>query len=193
MANEYHDVVTPEGRLVFPKLFNAEAAFEGGEPKFSCILVFPKGTDLSGLQGIVKEAFTNKFPKGASNAKNPIQDGNEKVDTWGKAFEDSVFIRLNTRNKPAVVDTDRKYLTEDEVYSGMYARAVVSAYAYDHAGNKGVSLSFSAVQITREGEKLGYDPSMSVNKFDKIEGGFKTKDPFANADQGGAASDPFGF
>ena len=181
MAKQYFETVTPEATLVFPKLFTPES-FDGvGEPKYSCILVFPKGSDLTGVKNIIKQAFDERFPKGASNARMPLCDGNEKAEVWGSVFKDATYIRLNTKMKPAVVDSDRNFLNENEVYGGMIVRAVINAYSYDRTGNRGVNLSVSAIQVVGAGEKLGYDSSMSVNKFDKIEGGFKANDPFADA------------
>lgn len=182
---EYRDVVTPEFRIVFPNIFEPKAFDDSGDPKFQFIAVFPKGTDLTEIRQLVKEKYDEAFPKGASNAHSPFREGNEKVDDWGEVFRDATYIRCTSKRKPSVVDSAKNAITDGStVYSGCYARAVISAYSYDRTGNRGVSISFSAIQITRNGEKLGFDSNKLVNKFGVVDtaDAFSTTDPFAAAD-----------
>jgi hypothetical protein len=182
---EYRDVVTPEFRLVFPSIFEPKSFDDGSEPKYQFIAVFPKDADLTEVRQLVKDTYNEAFPKGANNAHSPFREGNEKVDDWGEVFKDATYIRCTSKRQPSVVDSSKVAITDaDSVYSGCYARAVISAYSYDRTGNRGVSISFSAIQITRHGKKLGFDSSKLVNKFSAIDAtdAFSTNDPFAAAD-----------
>ena len=195
MANkEYRDVITPEFRLVFPYLFEPKSFDDGSDPKYQFIMVFDKNTDISVIRQLVKETFDEAFPKGKANARSPFRDGNEKADEWGEVFRDATYIRVQSRRKPTVVDSNKNVITDaNAVYSGVYARAVIGAYAYDRTGNSGISINFSAVQVTRHGEKLGFDSSKLVNRFDAVNtsDAFTSSDPFTAAESGN--NDPFGF
>lgn len=178
MANDRKIVMTPEFRLSYPHLF--EAREYQGKTGFSMTMVFPKGADLTQLKAAVKAALDAKFPNGIKNPRNPFQDGNEKVEEWGESFRDTTYVRAQSQYRPKVVDANRtEILDSEKVYPGCYCRALVAAYAYDNAGNRGVSFSLEAVQFLRDGERLG--GGVSVDMFDdgKVSPEAKT-DPFAN-------------
>lgn len=168
MSEKYKTVQTPEFRLCFPHLFKP-TSFEGSTREtYNCVMVFPKGTDLSKLKEIAKAAFVKAFPNGAKGARSPFRDGNEMADEWGEVFRDATFIRASSNIKPGVADRRKRLITDEEqVYSGCYARAIVHAFTYDVKGNRGVSFGLDAVQIVREGEPLG-GGAAAVNQFDDL-------------------------
>lgn len=167
--SEYKKIQTPEFRLVFPNVF-VPRAFEGSTREmYSILMVFPKGTDLSALKAICREAFTAKFPRGASGARSPICNGDDKVDEWGDVFKDAIYVRASSTLKPGVCDRRKTAITDpDAVYSGQFARAIVHAFAYDVKGNKGVSIGLDALQILRDGEPLG-GGAAAAGLFDELE------------------------
>lgn len=168
MSKEYKKVVTPEFILCFQNLFKPKA-FEGTDTeKYDCVMVFPKGSDLTKLKDAAKEAIQKKFPNGAKGGRSPFRDGNEVADEWGDAFRDATFIRASSQVKPAIVDRCKRPITDEEqIYSGCIARAVVHAYGYDTKGNRGVSFGLDAVQFIRDGEPLG-GGAASVGMFDDL-------------------------
>jgi hypothetical protein len=146
-------IVTKEFRVSFPSVFKA-TAFEGQEPKFSVTMLFPKDTDISDLKKAAdeaaKEKWGDKIPK---NLRMPFVDGDEKEYD---GYAGMVAIKANTKTKPQVVDRSKQPLLDDsEFYGGCYARASVVAFAYDTAGNKGVSFALNNVQKLRDGEPFG--------------------------------------
>jgi hypothetical protein len=56
-----------------------------------------------------------------------------------------------------------------DLYSGCYLRATVTAYAYTHGGNKGVSFSLQNLQKVRDGEPLSMSANKAENDFGKLE------------------------
>ena len=71
--------------------------------------------------------------------------------------------------RPGVVDREKKeILTSDECYSGMIARATVDAFAWDKAGNKGISFGLQNVQKLDDGERLGGGRIPSNDDFDPL-------------------------
>ena len=170
MSRDYQSVQTPEFRLCFPNLFKP-TSFEGSTHEtYNCVMVFPKDADLSKLKELAKAAFQKAFPNGAKGARSPFRDGNEKVEVWVEAFRDTTFIRVSSNFKPPVADRKKHLIADEEqVYSGCYARAVVHAFAYDVKGNRGISFGLDAVQILRDGERLGGGGLAAVNMFNDLD------------------------
>ena len=55
--------------------------------------------------------------------------------------------------KPGVVDQNVQPIIEaEEMYAGCYARATLTAYAFDTAGNRGVAFGLQNIQKIRDGE-----------------------------------------
>ena len=149
-------VTTPEFRVSFPAVFTPQA-FEGQEAKYSIVMLFDKSTDLSALKKLALKAIEAKWPDATKRPKglrNPFRDGDtEKPDVAG--YANCIFVRASTKMKPGVVDqTGKRVIQEEEgiFYAGCYARAQVSAFAYDQKGNRGVSFSLQHVQLIRDGE-----------------------------------------
>jgi len=154
-------VMTPIGRLCFPALFEPRAQAQGGDPRYSCVLVFDenavKTPAYQALRKAVQEAIAEKW--GATKAADaafirtlrlPFRDPNEK-DYSG--FEGEVYIspwQKGTNKAPDVIDKHGNDIeVPDDVFAGQYARATVRAFAYDTNGNKGVSFGLEHVQIVK--------------------------------------------
>ncbi len=162
-------VTTPEFRASFPTLFKAQS-YEGGKEKFSVIMVFPKTTNLTEMKAAAKAAAVAKWPTQLpANLRSPFRDGSDKGDLPGFG-PDVVFITATSLRKPGLVDRQLQHIIEPErFYAGCYARATVSAFAYDTAGNKGVAFGLHNVQFMHDGDSLaGGTPA--ENDFDALEG-----------------------
>ena len=154
--NSKTTVITPVGIGCYVFLFHPQPSMNpGGEPSYAITMVFPKGTDLRELKTAAKAAaekkWGNKIP---TNLRNPFRDGDsDKPDD--PTFANSIFITARTKQRPGVVDRRREPLAEEfDVYSGMKCRASVTAFAYDTAGNKGVSFALNNVQKVGDGTRL---------------------------------------
>ena len=164
MADNVVKVLTPEARLMFPHFFEPYSGIEGAEEKYSAVLLFEAGADLTGLKEAVQKAAAGL--KSKAGARNPICSGDERAEEWGEVFKGAKYIRVSSRFQPAIVDTDRSdILDKSKLYSGCYVRAVIRAYPYDKAGNRGVAFGVEAVQFLRDGEALGGSRA-SVALFD---------------------------
>jgi len=169
--------VTHEFRVSFPAIFEPKA-FEGQEPKYSLVMLFDKKTDLgtpankqrNSLKQAVKNAAEEKWgprEKWPKNLRMPFRDGDEKADKQG--YEGTIFVSTSSKLQPGLVGpSNQPILNPKDFYAGCYARAEVIAFAYDKAGNKGVSFSLQNIQKTRDGEAFsGRRDAASV--FDAVE------------------------
>jgi len=172
-AVEARKCMTPEFRASFPHVFKAHTGFEGQEAKFSIVMLFPKKTDLSALKKAAFNAATEewgakeKWPKGL---RMPFRDGDEKPDLQG--YEDTIFVTASSKQRPGVVGPSLNTITEEDqaFYAGCYARATLIAFAYNKAGNRGVSFSLQNIQKLRDGEPFS-GRKKAEDEFETVEDG----------------------
>jgi len=151
-------VVTPEFRAAFVHVFKPQAGIDGGAPKHSVVMLFPKTADLSGLKALAQKTAIEFFggaDKIPADFKSPFRDGNTKPELEG--YKDMIFVTASSNADkfpaPGVVDANKQpILDQSQVYSGCYMRAVVTCFGYNRAGNKGVSFGLNHVQKIRDGE-----------------------------------------
>lgn len=173
---EKRRLITPEFRVSYPSIFE-KSAYEDGTPEYSLTALFPKNVDLKPLKKAALAAAIEKFgeefkswpEKKKSRFRWPWRDGDkEKSDS--PEYEGMYFVKFSAKkNKPGLVDKKTKpILDEEDFYAGCYARAEIVAYAYEKAGNLGVSFDLWNVQKLRDGEPFSgrRDPS---EVFDALE------------------------
>lgn len=154
-------VITGEVRLSYANIWEPKS-INGSDPKYSASLLIPKADTetIKAIEAAIDAALQDgvgKFggklpPKGF--LKLPLRDGDtEREDA---AYAGHYFLNANSKNPPQVVDADVKpILDRGEVYSGCYARASITFYAFNTNGNKGVAVGLGNIQKLRDGEPLG--------------------------------------
>jgi hypothetical protein len=158
MANA--KVVTGKVRLSYCNLFEARAANEGEDAKFSVVLLIPKKDTATvkavkdAIQSVIDAEKAAKFGGKDKGLHNPLRDGDEDRD--GPEFEGHYFLNAKSKKRPVVLDEDRNVvLNPSEVYSGCYARASVNFYGFAVPGSKGVAVALNSVMKVADGEPLG--------------------------------------
>ena len=174
-------VVTGKVRLSYANIFEPRS-INGSEPKYSVSLIIPKD-DTQQIE-VIRQAIENakerdkhkwggKIP---ANLKLPLRDGDlERPDD--EAYANSYFINANSTKPPAVVGLHKDAatgkairLTEEEVYSGCYARVSINFYGFNAAGNKGIACGLGNVQKIEDGERLGGGSSAEEDfDFEEVE------------------------
>jgi len=179
-----NQVTTPEFRVSFPSVFQARAVSEGGDLKYSVVMLFPKTADLTPLKQSVLAAIIEKWgadkTKWPKTLRLPFRDGTEKdYDGYGP---DIIFASATSKMKPGLVDQNVQPILEpSEFYGGCYARATINAFAYDVKGNKGVAFGLRNVQKLRDGEPFS-GRNKPEDDFDAIpmpDNGKPAADPLA--------------
>ena len=154
-------VVTNVVRLSYANLFEPKS-IQGSKPKYSVSLIIPKSDNatLAKIETAIDaaiEAGTAKFGGKRPNKaalKLPLRDGDTERDD--EAYANSMFVNANSTTPPQVVDESLSpILDRSQVYSGCYARASITFYAFNTNGNKGVACGLGNVQKLRDGEPLG--------------------------------------
>lgn len=161
-------VLTPEFRVAFPKVFKAERNDLNGKDEYSLVALFPKGADLSKLKAAAKAAAEKKWgsdpKKWPKNLRDPFRDqgDREKEDDAGNAYlpagyeKGAFYLNLKSTKRPGLVNAQvQDIIDETDFYGGCYARAQVNAFAYDNKGNAGISFGLNHVQKLKDGESFG--------------------------------------
>ena len=90
-----------------------------------------------------------------------MKSGDEKLDAEGNvrpeyAGKKFAIAKAKHTDPPKIVDLElNPILDKSEIYGGCEMRAAVSAYAWEFAGKKGVSLYLGNAQKTGAGEAFG--------------------------------------
>ena len=146
-------VITPQFRVSFPEVFEAKS-FQGGKPKFSVVMLFDGKENIDALKDLAKRAIAKKWgDKPPAALKSPFKDGNLK-DYEG--YKGCIYASANSLYPPGVVDEVKQpIINRNDFYAGCYAVASVNAFAYDTAGNVGVSFGLQNIMKVNDGEPLG--------------------------------------
>lgn len=178
MANQTNTkCLIGEVRMNWPRVFEPES-FNGGEPKYSVILTFPKtdtkllATIQSAIDTCAEKArttmFGGKLPKKFDFPN--IKDGDEDFD--GEGYPGMWVLKASSKYKPEVVKKMKvagqsqfvQITDEEEFYGGCYGYASVTFRTYELDVNKGISCQLDNLLKTRDGERFG-GSSTAANDF----------------------------
>jgi hypothetical protein len=146
------------------------------------------------MKQIVMEAKKEKWPNGEpkTGVMSPFRRGEWKSETYPQGFDldkypeyrDKIIVsassytkrlgngQFDTSKRPGVVGSNPKAIFDpekDPIYSGMYARAEISAYVPKNpkAGDR-VTFGLHHVQKCYDGEPLGISQGSPENAFGEI-------------------------
>lgn len=172
------NIITPEFRAAFISVFKATAQKQQdgtmGKAKFSIRAAFPPTADMSSLKLqaslAAAEKWGDKIPK---VMRSPFRTNGELENPVVGIGDDWVIMTFsaNEDRKPGLVGPSCQDIIDDsEVYSGAWYRCQVRAYAYDTAGNKGVSFGLQNVQKLRDDDPIGGGRTPANKAFEPVAG-----------------------
>lgn len=157
-------IITGAGRLSYPHLLKSKAN-DRGEQIYSTAFLFPPDTDFGPYRAALKEAAVTRWgsdmAKWPKNLRGPdaVIRKCEDSDSYGAEFAGWHFINVSSKEAPGIIDRDKKEIGPEtgtrEVYPGRWARISINAFAYEAAGNKGVSFGLNNVQLLKHDQPLG--------------------------------------
>ena len=181
------NLITPEFRAVFISVFRATSMKNAdgttSKPKYSIRAAFPPTAKLDPLkkeaEAVAREKWGDKIPK---TLRSPFRLNAElEAPIVGIGDDWAVMsFSANEDRRPGLVDNKLQDIIDDtDVYSGAWYRAQVRAFAYDTAGNKGVSFGLQNVQKLRDDDPLGNGRIPASKAFEPVDvptdsGGGKT-------------------
>ena len=173
MANKRQEqAVIGRTRLSYAHLFKPHAFVAGGEENYSVVLLIDKKDKnyLAEIERAIEGGKQVGIEKGKWNSNvaktiaSPLHDGDNEFDNDGNPkYPGCYYLNTKSKTKPAIVDLDKNEIfNESEVYSGCYAKAVVTFFPYSFAGKKGLTTYINIVQKIEDGEPLGGGASLSL-------------------------------
>ena len=170
-------IMTPWFRAAFASVFQVAKPMDPTKDgKYEITLLLDeKHVDISVLKIAVYEAakakFGGKIPASATYdlppwCNSPFHSGAEKPDYDG--YEGMTYFRAASQFQPQVIDANRNVveaMDQPGFYSGCYARATVSPWAYDSPQRKGVSFNIHNVQKLAEGKPFGGSRIDAADEF----------------------------
>jgi hypothetical protein len=176
---------TPYATLSFVNVFSPRPRAEGGDPVFSCSLIFnpqqQKSPAYKALKDACVEAARKEFGDNVplKTIVMPFRDAGEK--SYDGYHAGDTFISPWSKNKPGIVNKEREdILLPEEVWSGQLVRANVVPFAWAHTGRRGVSFGLNHLQVIQSEGRQRLDGRPSAGSaFDDgevDEGG--DKEPF---------------
>ena len=170
-------LLTPHFRAAFISVFRATTnkANPEAEPSFSVRAMFPPTADLKGLKAaaalVASEKFGTALPKTLRSPFRKNEDLENPVEGVGPDWIVMTFARKEKSGRPGLVDAKlQDIIDETDAYSGAWYRAEVRAYAYEKAGNKGVSFGLQNLQKIRDDDPLGGGRAKPQDVFEAVEG-----------------------
>lgn len=178
MAKNPTKVTTGRARLSFPHLFELYAFQEGDTPKYSAMILIPKSDEATVAKIRAAEDAVYESANGSSiwgGKKIPrdkvvsvLKDGDEDAEDFPERADHWVMTP-RSKYKPQVVDTNvDPIMDQSEIYSGVYGRVSLGAFAYKSGKDHGVSFALNNVQKLADGERLGGGSNAS-DDFDEVD------------------------
>lgn len=170
------NLVSPVSRMIWPSLFAPTKMRDQSEDqaKHQITILIPKDANIDALKTAAQDAATEKFgAKKTSGIRSPFRKTEEKDKLAEFAEEYPLYITARSKDRPGVVGPNGKAVDDPEqVYSGRHCRITMQAFAYDTAGNKGVSFGLQNVQLLDHDDPLnvGGGRVAAESEFDAVEG-----------------------
>lgn len=156
-------ITTGRVRFSFPHLFQPYAANDGQEPKYSVTLLIDKKdsytvTKIRSAMEAAKADYIEKNPGKRAPQKNTLHDGDGVRDSgepFGPECKGCYVVTVSTKRPPLLVYSDKTPITDEfDLYAGCYGRAIINAFVYDTAGNKGLTFGLNGIMKLSDGEPL---------------------------------------
>jgi len=160
-------IITGECRASFPKLAKPDDS-KFGQNKYSIDGIFESKDAMKSLMDGCK-AHAQAFYGTTEGIKYPWKDGAAQAKYSG--YEGNQFISSRSKQKPTIVDKNRKPFDATEIYGGCVVRINCTPLAYEMDDEiievvdgvrkkvvekiKGVTVLLNAVQFIRDGESFG--------------------------------------
>lgn len=203
MAEAVPYTQTPKFRAAFAWIFRPKVNRKSPDkkPRYTLLMMFPKGTDLSALKAAAQAAADKEWGANAATKvkhpkfKSPFKDQAQLVDSDGNPYagvmDGGVAIEAWSYSAPGVAGPKidpatgkvEVLTTDADFYSGAWARAKVRPYAWTNPeGGFGISFELGNVQKLADDDRLGGGRAAVEDDFEAVDL------PDAKAATGGAGS-----
>jgi hypothetical protein len=94
--------------------------------------------------------------RAAQEPAAPVEPSSDERSPSRPEYAGHYYFNTKSLTKPGAVDAHgHDILGSQDIVSGDYGRVSLNAYAYDQAGNKGVSFGLNNIMLVAKGDSLG--------------------------------------
>lgn len=158
-------IITPIFRLSYPHLFEKHHNEMAKRDQYDLVMLFDKKdkASLKPMMDLMTAVAKFRFGANTKGLKNPFKDGDTATNQAGELISDKnpsyvgqMVLSSWSKNQPGVVSSKNQIILDhDEVYGGCYCKAQLNCYAFETAGNRGISFGLLHVQKIKDGEPFG--------------------------------------
>ena len=161
MERTSRSFTTGESTILFPHLIEpAKSPFNPDRPaRFECSFAL-SNDDLAKLKDLVKSMIKDAWGNiNASTVSMCIKERKKKNDKGeyepllDEAGKQTYMLSAWSYKKPICVDVARRELKEEDVYTGMLGRGIVTLYTFESVGKKYILAGLGGVVKTGEGTR----------------------------------------
>lgn len=168
----------PRGRLIWARLFEAEAMEEGNEASYSCAILFKADQNIGKIRKAMKAAEEDMgWKKTPRKATMCLIDDDREIEELAESYDyiepGDAILKLRRYEKygqPQLWDQKVNPIeSPTEMYSGCHVVADVEFFGWERKTSSGVSCRLNGIQKVREDEPLGGGKANTEKNFNEVD------------------------
>lgn len=168
----------PRGRLIWARLFEAEAMEEGNDPSYSCAILYKANQNIKAITKAIEAAkrdqWGGKAPRRLNicliNDDREIEDLAEQYDYIEPGDTILKLRRYEKYGAPQLWDQAVEPIeSPTEMYSGCHVVADVEFFGWERKTSAGVSCRLNGLQKVRDDESLGGGRANTHDSFAAVD------------------------
>lgn len=168
----------PRGRLIWARLFEAEAMEEGNDPSYSCAILFKENQNIRAIRKAIEAAKKDQWGTKPPRKLNIcLIDDDRDIEDLAEQYDyiepGDVILKLRRYEKygqPQLWDQNVDAIeSPTEMYSGCHVVADVEFFGWERKTSAGVSCRLNGLQKVREDEPLGGGKANTHDSFSEVE------------------------
>lgn len=168
----------PRGRLIWARLFEAEAMEEGNDPSFSCAILYKGDQNIKAIRKAIEAAKLDQWGSKPPRRLNIcLIDDDREIEELAEEYDyiepGDVILKMRRYEKfgaPQLWDQQVEPIeSPTELYSGCHVVGDVEFYGWERKSSAGVSCRLNGLQKVREDEPLGGGKANTRDSFESVE------------------------
>lgn len=168
----------PRGRLIWARLFEAEAMEEGNDPSYSCAILYKDNQNIKAIRKAIeaakKDQWATKAPRKLTMCLiDDDREIEELAETYDYIEPGDVILKLRRYEKygaPQLWDQNVEPVeSPTEMYSGCHVVGDVEFFGWERKTSSGISCRLNGLQKVRDDESLGGGKTDTKDSFGAVE------------------------
>lgn len=168
----------PKGRLIWARLFEAEAMEEGNDPSFSCAILYKANQNIKAIRRAIEAAKKDQWGSKPPRRLNIcLMDDDREIEELAEQYDyiepGDAILKLRRYEKygaPQLWDQNVEPIeSPTEMYSGCHVVADVEFFGWERKTSSGVSCRLNGLQKVRDDESLGGGKANTKDSFAAVE------------------------